>query len=217
MSTTLKELQRIEQEHDRRGANRLQEPMSVRPRSRVQGSRFFRWVQIAFWHMRWKTVAMVLLAGICLALAFAGIRLRTTTIPPVSAPATSPAPQQEVTKTTQAPLPPQSLKGSSGHRSGARDPAPPLQKAGHRTDTVRESSATGHPASRTEKVKPWYGDEIKVQAIVYGSDPEASLAVINGRTVHRGDVVNGFAIEAIEIDAVIIRQGHESWKATLGR
>ena len=217
MSTTLKELQRIEQEHNRSSANRLREPVSVRPRSRAQGNLFFRGVQIAFWHMRWKTVAMVLLAGICMALAFAGIRLRTSTPPPVSAPAPSPPPAQEVSKTTPAPLQSQGLKGSSGHRPGERDPAAPLEKAGHRTDTVRESSTIVLPVSRTVKVKPWYGDEIKVQAIVYGSDPEASLAVINGRTVHRGDVVNGFAIEAIEKDAVIIRQGHESWKAALGR
>jgi hypothetical protein len=123
----------------------------------------------------------------------------------------------KVTDTDRALLSPRDLKGLSPDGTDASTPASLLPQAEHQTKTVRSTGTGTRPALESVHAQPWYGEDIKVQAIVYGSEPEASLAVINNRTVHRGDVVNGFAVEAIEREAVIISRGGERWRAVLGR
>ena len=74
------------------------------------------------------------------------------------------------------------------------------------------------PTSEPETpVKRWRDDRIKLQAVVWGSNPAECMAIINNHLVHQGAVVDGYTVATIEEQAVILTRDRDRWRLPLGR
>jgi len=214
MSTTLKALQRIEEQRVRSSAQRPLETISAHLGPYAVTGKASKWGFKA-WGWPSKMVAIILLASIFATSAFLFISHRPAKAPSAVEPRLSPVPSLEKVSAMNPLRHAQEI--SRPDRSVAPDSSAPLPASTDQIETTAKSALSAPPAPRTIKANRWYGDGIKVQAIVYGPDPDARMAVVNGRTVYQGSVVDGFVVEAIEEDAVIVRQGREKWKVVLGR
>jgi hypothetical protein len=85
---------------------------------------------------------------------------------------------------------------------------PPLQQ---------EGGAFSEEAYEGEVYEEWRGPEIKINAIAYSRDEDARFAVVNLKTVHVGDQVEGLAVVEIQENGIIFEEGGTKYKVLLGK
>ena len=55
-------------------------------------------------------------------------------------------------------------------------------------------------------------DKLKLQAIAWSKSAAQRIAVINGHVVREGESVEGFSVNQIRQEDVIVNDGSESWQ-----
>lgn len=58
--------------------------------------------------------------------------------------------------------------------------------------------------------------KLKLQAIAWSNDAAQRIAVINDRVVREGESVEGFSINQIRQEDVIVNDGTQSWQLEFG-
>ena len=81
-------------------------------------------------------------------------------------------------------------------------------------DFADEKFSTSEPQ---ENISQWYGEELKLQAIVWSRHPSARKIFINNQMVYQGQIVDGYQLAAIEKESIIVSQGQNLWRLFLGR
>ena len=74
-------------------------------------------------------------------------------------------------------------------------------------------------ARKTTKEKTYAkltDDKIKLQALAWSSDATRRMAVINGRIVREGASMEGYQIDQIRKDDVVVSDGSQSWSLEFG-
>lgn len=128
------------------------------------------------------------------------------TAPPAAGGSAAVAPPPLPRRPTPQALPPRPAPRASREapRPPAADPAP----SGPRTAAAPRSAEDG--LSRLE------GSKLKLMAIAWYADPARRIAVINGSIVKEGESVEGFRINQIRKDDVIVSDGSRSWRVEFG-
>jgi cytoskeletal protein RodZ len=81
------------------------------------------------------------------------------------------------------------------------------------------------PAAGTPEKSPSQGarsyrrlddSKLDLQAIAWSKDAKRRIAVINGHIVHEGESVEGFLVNQIRQEDVVVNDGTESWQLELG-
>ena len=74
----------------------------------------------------------------------------------------------------------------------------------------RNTPSSGH--STTTKPKQKNNDKLKIQAIVWSSNPEDRMAVVNDKIVRAGGSVDGVVVTHIGEDYILVKEGKEEWE-----
>ena len=219
MSTTLKELAQIEQDRDMRSGQRPppQAPavLAGHP-ARTQRAVKRLWLRLlGSWA---KGILLLAIAGSCISWYLLADHSRSVglpvdlDLPSAAAPHGDRLFDPDDESVRLAPI-----DNAQPVQLSAREPLTPAPAPAASGD-VREASECGpRSPSPTTQAKPWYGDRIKLQAIVWGPNPNERMAVINNRVVHQGAVLDGFTVVAIIENAVIVAEGQERRQVFLGR
>jgi len=82
-------------------------------------------------------------------------------------------------------------------------------------DTPEETMAFARESFEDQVILPWTGEEIKINAIAWSRDRKQRFALVNLKTVHEGDQVEGLSVVEIEEDGVVFEQGGTKYRVTL--
>jgi len=82
---------------------------------------------------------------------------------------------------------------------------------------VRQETQEASPAIRTQKSPSQSPGEpdLKLDALVWSSNPRSRFAVINGQIVRAGESVRGASITEIERDHVVLKSENKTWELRL--
>lgn len=108
--------------------------------------------------------------------------------------------------------PPVSVSGSEfAARLPARQTIPPMSDV---EESEKPSKEDLRPLTARKPAPPEDMGELrlKLQAIVWSSDPKERMAVINGSILREGESIEGFSIARIDADVVVVREGAAEWK-----
>jgi hypothetical protein len=72
-------------------------------------------------------------------------------------------------------------------------------------------------AEGIEVIEEWRGSEIKINAIAYSRDPGSRFAVVNLKTVHEGDRIEGLAVVEIQENGIVFEEGGTKYGVFLGK
>jgi len=101
-------------------------------------------------------------------------------------------------------------------QSSLKKPTPSKKSiAGKRAAAGRPAAAT----QKTKKVKTYAklnDSQIKLQALAWSGDAARRIAVINGRIVREGESMDGYQIDRIRPEDVIVSDGKQSWSLEFG-
>jgi len=99
----------------------------------------------------------------------------------------------------------------------ARKKLTPSKKsiAGKRT-AASQAAAKAPKASQAKTYAKLNDSKIKLQALAWSSDAARRMAVINGRIVREGESMDGYQIEQIRQEDVVVSDGRESWSLEFG-
>ncbi len=81
----------------------------------------------------------------------------------------------------------------------------------------RERAALSDPLSEGESYPEWAGPEIKINAIAYSHNENSRFAVVNLKTVHEGDNIEGLAVVEIQEDAIVFEESGTRYKVSVGK
>ncbi len=81
----------------------------------------------------------------------------------------------------------------------------------------QERAAVSREASEGEVIQEWRGSEIKINAIAYSRDERSRFAVVNLKTVHEGDRVEGLAVVEIQENGIVFEEGGTKYRVSLGK
>jgi hypothetical protein len=108
-----------------------------------------------------------------------------------------------------------------------RHPSPPIQAEAESQPVVpagedalpgvQERAAVSPEASEGEVIQEWRGSEIKINAIAYSRDERNRFAVVNLKTVHEGDRVDGLAVVEIRENGIVFEEGGTKYRVLLGK
>ena len=79
-----------------------------------------------------------------------------------------------------------------------------------------DMEAASREASEGEVFEEWRGSEIKINAIAYSRDERSRFAVVNLKTVHEGDRVEGLAVVEIQENGIVFEEGGTKYRVKLG-
>ena len=107
------------------------------------------------------------------------------------------------------------------------DPSPPVRaeagsqpvvSAGEDALAIRqERAAVPQEASEDEVFEEWRGSEIRINAIAYSREERNRFAVVNLKTVHEGDQVDGLAVVEIQENGIVFEEGGTKYRVSLGK
>jgi hypothetical protein len=102
-------------------------------------------------------------------------------------------------------------------KQSARKKLTPSEKsiAGKRT-AARQAAANAQKASQAKTYAKLNDSKIKLQALAWSSDAARRMAVINGRIVREGESMDGYQIDQIRQEDVVVSDGRESWSLEFG-
>ncbi|MGW8320898.1 MAG: general secretion pathway protein GspB [Thermodesulfobacteriota bacterium] len=237
MSYILDALRRLEQDKElaKRGASPM-EAVFVPDIERVEAPERMR--------LRWVGAGVVLLVAV---VALTYWITRHTLVPPTehapegTAPQLSsvqprydpppPAPSREVASSSFQPRP--SARERTAPSPTLRKPAevanpsPPIRAEAGSQPVVstgedalagrQESAAMSREVSEAEVIQEWKGSDVKINAIAYSRDEKGRFAVVNLKTVHKGDRVEGLAVVEIQEDGIVFEKGGTKYRVSLGK
>ena len=94
---------------------------------------------------------------------------------------------------------------------------------GNSSQSSQRLSATSPAQKTTSKTAPvgqsyrrMSDPKLKLQAIAWSEDAGKRIAVINGHVVREGETVEGFSVNQIRQEDVIVNDGTESWQLEFG-
>ena len=114
-------------------------------------------------------------------------------------------------------LPGRTAGNESAPKQSSRPKLTPAKKsiAGKQTATSIPTAA----APKNRKAKTYAklnNSKIKLQALAWSSDAARRMAVINGRIVHEGESMDGYQINQIRQEDVVVSDGTQSWSLEFG-
>jgi hypothetical protein len=128
--------------------------------------------------------------------------------PPSDRERTAPSPPRKKPAEVAAPISP--VRAEAGSQ--------PVVSVGEDALASRQESAAMSPeVSEGEIIQEWRGSDIKINAIAYSRDERNRFAVVNLKTVHEGDRVEGLAVVEIQENGVVIEEGGTKYRVLLGR
>jgi hypothetical protein len=68
-----------------------------------------------------------------------------------------------------------------------------------------------------EAIQEWRGSDIKINAIAYSRDDRSRFAVVNLKTVHEGDELEGLAVVAIQENGIVFEREGTKYRVRLGK
>ena len=82
---------------------------------------------------------------------------------------------------------------------------------------IKQETQEASPAIRTQKSPSQSPGEpdLKLDALVWSSNPRSRFAVINGQIVRAGETIKGASITEIERDHVALKSGNKTWELRL--
>ena len=86
---------------------------------------------------------------------------------------------------------------------------PPVQQ--------RNGVAVFQETPEAEIIQAWRGTEIKINAIAYSRDRNNRFAVVNLKTIHEGDQVEGLSVVEIEENGIVFEQAGTKYRVSLGK
>jgi hypothetical protein len=97
--------------------------------------------------------------------------------------------------------------------------SPPAARAPIQPPSQEASQEIFVPAEKQESASiPRLTDgRLRIQAIAWASAAQDRMAVINNRVVREGYAVDGFSIENIGENEVVVREGETRWKVVFGQ
>ena len=87
--------------------------------------------------------------------------------------------------------------------------------AGKRTAS-RQPAAAAPKKRETRTYAKLNDSKIKLQALAWSSEPARRMAVINGRIVREGESMDGYQINQIRQEDVVVSDGQQSWSLEFG-
>jgi hypothetical protein len=124
---------------------------------------------------------------------------------------------QDVTKSGQTRLPPKPVPSKSRiSRSQTADPKKPVQNRGRASVTPAPQKARPAVKQASRSYRRLDDSKLKLQAIAWSDDASQRIAVINNHVVREGESVEGFSVNQIRQDDIIINDGTESWRLEFG-
>jgi hypothetical protein len=81
----------------------------------------------------------------------------------------------------------------------------------------QERSAMSRQVSEAEVIQEWKGSDIKINAIAYSRDERGRFAVVNLKTVHQGDRVEGLTVVEIQENGIVFKEGGTKYRVSLGK
>ncbi len=102
-----------------------------------------------------------------------------------------------------------------------RQPLTPSKKsiAGKRAASLR-SARSDTAAAKSQDTPKTYArlndSEIKLQALAWSADTSKRMAVINGRIVREGESLDGYQINQIRPEDVVVSDGRQLWRLEFG-
>jgi len=73
------------------------------------------------------------------------------------------------------------------------------------------------PELEGEVIQEWRGSDIKINAIAYSRDERNRFALVNLKTVHEGDRVEGLAVVEIQENGIVFEEGGTKYRVLLGK
>jgi len=118
---------------------------------------------------------------------------------------------------SRRPLQSAATTDKTGSRPSTREKFTPSKKsiAGKRAASPKPAVA----ARKTPKASTYAkltDDKIKLQALAWSSDASRRMAVINGRIVREGASIEGYQINQIRQNDVVVSDGGQSWSLEFG-
>ncbi|MEW6441103.1 MAG: general secretion pathway protein GspB [bacterium] len=111
----------------------------------------------------------------------------------------------------EEPPPPDEPEGAE-EEPEAYEPAAPVEETVP-GETEEDLAVEGEPRRATAIEERG----IRISAVVWSVEPANRFAVINLRTLHEGDQIDGKLVDEIQEDGVVFQQGGERYKIRLGR
>jgi hypothetical protein len=81
----------------------------------------------------------------------------------------------------------------------------------------QEGVALSGKAPEPQVIQEWRGTEIKINAIAYSRERDSRFAVVNLKTIHEGDQVEGLSVIEIEENGIVFEQEGTKYRVTLGK
>jgi hypothetical protein len=116
---------------------------------------------------------------------------------------------------TDLPLPVSRLPEKSAKKKVSRKPAPSVK----RTKTLKSGQSRLPPKvldSRSGSVQLLEDSKLKLQAISWSQNPDNRIAVINGVIMREGESIEGYRINRIGQDDVLVGSGQDERKLVFG-
>ena len=106
---------------------------------------------------------------------------------------------------------------TSAPKQSSRPKLTPAKKSIAGKQTATSIPAAAAPKNRKVKTYAKLNDsKIKLQALAWSSDAARRMAVINGRIVHEGESMDGYQINQIRQEDVVVSDGTRSWSLAFG-
>jgi predicted membrane metal-binding protein len=97
-------------------------------------------------------------------------------------------------------------------RSGKKAPASDKEKKG----TLQPKRTESAVKQNSRSYRRLDDSKLKLQAIAWSNQAAQRIAVINGHVVREGESVEGFSVNQIRQEDVIVNDGTESWRLEFG-
>lgn len=101
-------------------------------------------------------------------------------------------------------------------RSQTADLKKPVQKQGPAAPTAPPQTAKPPPKQVTRSYRRLDDSRLKLQAIAWSDNAAQRIAVVNDHVVREGESVEGFSVNQIRQDDIIVNDGTESWRLEFG-
>lgn len=124
---------------------------------------------------------------------------------------------QDFTKSAQTRPPPKPVPSKSRiSRSQTADPKKPVQNQGRASLTPPTQKERPPVQQVSRSYRRLDDSKLELQAIAWSDDAAQRIAVINNHVVREGESVEGFSINQIRQDDIIVNDGTESWRLEFG-